>query len=105
MTFSFKSLAKYKYMIILGVCALVLLLLPMGSGEPDSIAQGDEARLESVLGEVSGAGRVSVLCSESGAAIVCEGADDAKVRLAIVEAVKAYTGLGSDKITVLKMEQ
>lgn len=39
-----------------------------------------------------------------GAIIVCSGADSAAVRLAVVEAVSSVTGLGSDRITVLKME-
>lgn len=39
-----------------------------------------------------------------GAVIVCQGADNAQVRLAIVEAVKSVTGLTSDHITVLKMK-
>lgn len=39
-----------------------------------------------------------------GAVIVCQGADDARVRLAIVEAVKSVTGLSSDHIAVLKMK-
>ena len=39
-----------------------------------------------------------------GAIVVCEGADSAKVRLAIVEAVAKVTGLSSDRISVLKMK-
>ena len=39
-----------------------------------------------------------------GAVIVCQGGDRATVRLNIVEAVSAVTGLTSDKITVLKMK-
>lgn len=39
-----------------------------------------------------------------GAVIVCQGAKDAKVRLAIVEAVTKATGLGADKIAVLEMK-
>ena len=39
-----------------------------------------------------------------GAIVVCSGADSAAVRLAVVEAVANVTGLGSDRITVLKME-
>jgi len=39
-----------------------------------------------------------------GALIVCQGADSASVRLAVVEAVKSVTGLSSDCITVLKMK-
>lgn len=39
-----------------------------------------------------------------GAIVVCEGADSAAVRLAIVDAVSKVTGLGSDRISVLKMK-
>lgn len=39
-----------------------------------------------------------------GAIVVCQGADDPAVRLAIVEAVSRVTGLGYDKISVLKMQ-
>ena len=39
-----------------------------------------------------------------GAVIVCQGADNAAVRLAIVDAVGKATGLGADKISVLKMK-
>lgn len=39
-----------------------------------------------------------------GAIIVCQGADNARVRLDIMEAVSRITGLGMDKISVLKMK-
>lgn len=39
-----------------------------------------------------------------GAIVVCQGADRAAIRLAVVEAVANATGLTSDKITVLKMK-
>lgn len=39
-----------------------------------------------------------------GAVIVCQGGDDPKVRLAVVEAVGNATGLSADKISVLKMK-
>ena len=39
-----------------------------------------------------------------GAIIVCEGADNSRVQLDIVEAVKNVTGLSSDRIAVLKMK-
>ena len=39
-----------------------------------------------------------------GAIIVCEGADRAAVRLSIIEAVSKVTGLGTDRISVLKMK-
>ena len=39
-----------------------------------------------------------------GAIVLCQGADSAAIRLAIVEAVSKYTGLGADQIAVLKMK-
>lgn len=39
-----------------------------------------------------------------GALVVCEGADDPTVRLGVVNAVSALTGLSSSHITVLKMK-
>lgn len=39
-----------------------------------------------------------------GAVIVCDGADQAGVRLTVINAVGALTGLSSDRITVMKMK-
>ncbi len=39
-----------------------------------------------------------------GAIIVCQGADQPGIRLAVVEAVSKVTGLGADRISVLKMK-
>lgn len=39
-----------------------------------------------------------------GALVLCQGADSAQVRLAVVDAVSTITGLGADQISVLKMK-
>ena len=39
-----------------------------------------------------------------GAVVVAQGADDAQVKLNLVSAVSSLTGLGTDKITVIKMK-
>lgn len=39
-----------------------------------------------------------------GAVIVCQGADDPAVKFAVAEAVSKATGLGTDRISVLKMK-
>ena len=39
-----------------------------------------------------------------GAVFTCQGADSAQVRLAIVDAVSKVTGVGADRIAVLKMK-
>lgn len=38
-----------------------------------------------------------------GAVVLCDGADNAQVRLAVTQAVTTVCGIGSDKVTVLKM--
>ena len=39
-----------------------------------------------------------------GAIVVCQGGDQPAIRLAILEAVSKVTGLGADKISILKMK-
>ncbi len=39
-----------------------------------------------------------------GAVVVCQGAEDPQVRLAIAEAVSSLTGLGMDKISIVRMK-
>ena len=94
----------------------VKVLLTLSEGE-ETIYQSDEQ-----MGSGGGNGRTdTVTITDSdrneqglvrqinpakymGAIIVCDGADDPSVRLAIVNAVSNATGLGADKITVLKMK-
>lgn len=68
------------------------------SGQKDTVTVTDKDRTENGL-------VVQVLPPRyQGALIVCQGADDPNVRLAIAEAVSALTGLGTDKITIVKMK-
>lgn len=55
----------------------------------------------------SGAGEKTVVLQRlepefQGAVVVCEGGDNARVKLKLIEAVAALTGLGTDKITICK---
>ena len=69
-----------------------------GSIRQDTVIVTDENRVESGLIQ-------RVIAPEyRGAIIVCEGADKPEVRLHIIEAVASVTGLGTDKISVLKMK-
>ncbi len=144
-------MGRFRYPILVLLVGLGLMLLPDGEvdrTEPvaETVRQGDLASdLESILGQISGAGRVRVLLTmESGrevrfqtdvddtrqdtvvvegadrtemglvrqtlepeyrgAIVACQGADNAAVRLAIVEAVACVTGLGADRISVQKLE-
>ena len=83
-----ETLMKNRYVLLLLLAGTALLLLPAGGGggAEGSAATEEERRLEAVLSAVEGVGEV------------------AAVRLRVTEAAAAYTGFGSDRITVLKMK-
>ena len=69
-------------------------------------AQSSESRKTVILSEGSSYDKAAVAATTyprfQGALIVCE-ADSAAVRLRLLEAVSAVTGLSTDRITVVKM--
>ena len=64
----------------------------------DTVLVEDENRTE------SGLVRQTLGPVYRGAVILCQGADDPSVKLAVVEAVRCVTGLGADQISVQKMK-
>ena len=154
---------KYKYVVLVLLIGIVLLLIPSGADDEETIKTEEshddsayvaqvERDLCNMLGRISGAGKVdvmltmqygsrteyqtdtvsttdsernsreqkTVILSEGsaydkaavsamrypqfqGALIICEGADIPSVKLDILNAVSALTGLGTDRITVVKM--
>ena len=120
-----KALAKNKYVLLVLCLGLLLLLLPRrgtdeastasartataAAGDPlasSGIPLGEECRrIAALLGSIRGVGAAEVLLSGSGCVVVCEGADSPVVRLEVTNAVAAYTGLGSDKISIFKMSE
>lgn len=97
------GLAKYKYPLIVLIVGLVLLLIPSGStkSSSDGVSNDDEQRLAAILESSRGVGNASVLISEHGAVVVCDGAADPEVKLSVIKSVEAYTGLDCDEIQVL----
>lgn len=98
-----QSLSGWKYVLLVAAVGLALLLLPGGGQTEETSAAAEELRLEALLGSIEGVGEVRVLLSEHGAAVVCQGADDAAVRLSICRVLHCYTALGTDDIQVFKM--
>lgn len=98
------ALAGWKYVLLVAVVGLALLLMPSGGDGDTGEAASEEARLEALLCQIEGVGEVRVLLSEKGAAVVCQGADNAIVRLGICEVLRCYAGLGTDKVQVFKMK-
>ena len=145
---------KYQYVLVVVLLGVVLMLIPQGPREVQTVIEKEEIvapdleqQLSAILSQISGVGKAEVLLTEAvgrdtvyqvdtrqnqgnadtviitdqnreetglvkqilapvyrGAVIVCQGADRAGVRLAVVDAVKSVTGLSSDCITVLKMK-
>ena len=95
-----KKLERLKYPLLILILGLFLLLLP--SGTKKQAETDGNSDLQTILGSARGVGRAQVLISDNGVVVVCDGADDASVKLDILRAVGSYTGFGSDKITILK---
>ena len=70
---------------------------------------GTTEECQTVFGQTSGSGKEPVVQTTlapqyQGALVVCDGADRASVRVAVVQAVTSLTGLGSNQIAVVKMK-
>ncbi len=98
------KLGRFKYPLLMLFLGLLLLLLPGGKTQ-EAATEDTDRLLQQLLACTEGVGEVQVICSENGAVVVCRGAENAKARLGIIRAVTSYTGLPSDKITVLKMAE
>ena len=96
----------------------VEVMLTIASGE-ETVYQTDNqssdsesgcsVRTETVIVTDSQKNQSGLICQVNpvryqGAIIVCQGADSPAVQLAITEAVRKVTGLGTDRISVLKMK-
>ena len=97
------SVEKFKYPIMILALGVLLLLFPGGNAEKK--AENDSPTLSQILACTRGVGECRILVSDKGVVVVCEGADNAKVRLEIIRALSSYTGYSSDKITILKMAE
>lgn len=84
----------------------VTVMLSLKTSVSRELAEdGDELLVVSTGSGTQSAVALSYLYPEyQGAVVVCSGAGDARVKLAVTQAVASVTGLGSDKITVIKMK-
>ena len=125
-----RALAKNKYVLLVLALGLTLLLLPRGAARTAGAESGSAAsawstgppaekgdvlaasgipyateaeRLGRLLSGVRGVGAdTEVLLSKTGAVVVCAGAEDPQARLEITGVITAYTGLGSDRIMIVR---
>ena len=106
-------LQKKSVLIFLLAAGLLLLLWPKSSGsgsaeKNEDVFTNEEKRLCAVLSKIDGVGNVYALLSEepnrrgeyTGAVVVCSGAGSPDTRLRVIQALSAFTGLGSNRIIV-----
>lgn len=149
---------RYKYVLLVILVGVFLLLLPDGQTETKQSSaacqregvfdlEAMEDKMEHALGQIQGAGEVTVVLTlqgssrqivaqdtelsqgtqrstavvvsqgagvqqtvplqsiypkYQGALVVCTGAGDARVKLQLLEAVRALTGLSTEKISICK---
>lgn len=93
-----RQLSKIK-----GAGRVSVLLSVEGSASRELAENGDETLVISENGNEKVVELYYVNPTYKGAVIVCDGASSPEVRLGIIKAVSAYTGLGSDRITVMGM--
>jgi stage III sporulation protein AG len=91
---------------IQGAGRVSVLLSVAGSGERQLAQNGDETL---VISSGSGNGEEVVELyyvnpEYTGAVVVCDGASSSSVRLEVILAVRAFTGLSTDSILVMQME-
>ena len=97
-----RILEKYKFPLIILCFGIMLMLMP-GGKSTEVQNQTVDSELSLVLSSTQGVGKAQVIVSDNGVVVVCEGADKAKVKFEIIQAITSYTGYSSDRITVLKM--
>ena len=99
------KLGSFRYVLLVAAAGLLLLLWPSPKeAAAEGGELGEETRIAGLLTSIEGVGEARVLLSESGAVVVCPGADDPSVCLRVTQAVKCYTGLGADDVRIFKTE-
>lgn len=96
-------------LLIVLACCVLLYFLPAREKETADTSTPLELRLESVVGNIEGAGRVRAMIREdadgiAGVLVVCEGAGDLTVRLRVQTAVCTLLGVENSRISVVEME-
>ena len=102
--------AKRIELLVIIAMLCTLLVLAMNSGDGDVTAYPQEERLERILSEIEGAGRVKVMLTTEddvvqGCVVTAEGADDIAIMLKLQRAVQALTNLDLNRIEIVKSKR
>ena len=103
-----KFLKEQKGKLLLLIIPIAVLLIVLGSGE-DTAAQPDEdSQLAELCSSVDGVGECRVMVTYRdgevyAVAIICEGAENPKTRERLVDIITSIYGIGSNRITVQRL--
>lgn len=105
---AFRSARKTE-LVLIAAAVCILLALWIGDAVPESTTASEpEQRMQHVLSQIEGAGKVDIMISTGddgipvGAVVAASGADEVYVLLQLQQAVHALTGLELDRIEVVK---
>ena len=99
-----QKLSDYKYPLLVLLVGVLLMLLPGGIRSPTAGEEQDCA-FAALVERIDGVGECSLALSDTGVVVVCEGAEEPAVRLALLQAILAYTGFTSERIAILKLAE
>ena len=100
------GLAKIIPFLILGA-VLIIFGSSMGDTSEQAVSVGAEADLADTIASIEGVGRCKVMINQDGdgeicaVAVLCDGAESAKVRARVVSLLRSLYGIGSNRISVL----
>lgn len=112
-----KGFARGKRALVLLVALLAVLaavFIYEGRAEGEGAGNETEARISEICSAVDGVGECKVMVTfeegtESGkvysVAVICEGADDVAVRARIIDLMTSLYGIGSNRVSVVKLEK
>ena len=92
------------------VVLVILCLIPERSAE-DVEYPDEEARLSAVVAEVYGVGRCELMINYTdggevfGVIVLCEGAENAGVRARLTDLLSSLYGIGTNRISILKIRE
>lgn len=91
------------------LAAVYAVFFASSASDAEAKYSDEETRLCSVLSEIEGVGKVSVIINSEGESVgvvvVCQGADSILVRSEIISAVRIATGATGDNIQIYKMNE
>ena len=113
-----RAVRHIEWILLLALGAAAVLIVTGASEDAPPGRTALEARMESVLSCISGAGSVRVLVNQGaesafasaespvqGVVVVAEGADDLRVSLELQQAVQALLGVDAARIEILAMKE